>query len=179
MSPQEAKLELQRQAERLGYVGEKGRGLQRIFATLDAFIAGDHYGPDQPWRGEDSDIVRYIRELQQRPVDHQPTLRKTNQRYNELVANARPSTRPHPLEDVVRKIFADNEDTELTLTHITVGLGACSRPKRGRVAYATVAEDVLGFMTGQGKLIRDDLAAQSKHVRDGGYYWRLAEEEKP
>ena len=27
MSPQEAKLELQRQATRLGYVGEKGRGL--------------------------------------------------------------------------------------------------------------------------------------------------------
>ena len=66
MSPQEAKLELQRQAKRLGYVGEKGRCLQRIFATLDAVIAGA-YGPDQPWRGEDSDIVHYIRELQQRP----------------------------------------------------------------------------------------------------------------
>jgi hypothetical protein len=65
MSPQEAKLELQRQAERLGYVGEKGRGLQRLFATIDAVIAGK-YGPDQPW-GDGGDIVRYIRELQQRP----------------------------------------------------------------------------------------------------------------
>jgi hypothetical protein len=65
MSPQEAKLELQRQAVRLGYVGEKGRGLQRIFNTLDRFIAGGY--PDQPWRGENSEIVHYIRELQQRP----------------------------------------------------------------------------------------------------------------
>ena len=65
MSPQEAKPEFQRQAVQLGYAGEKGRGLQRIFATLNAIIAGA-YGPDQPWLGEDGDIVRYIRELQQR-----------------------------------------------------------------------------------------------------------------
>jgi len=100
--------------------------------------------------------------------------------FADLLAHTRPG-RPHPLEGVVRKIFADREKygtTDLCLTDITIGLGACSHPKRGLDAYQTVAEDVLGYMTGQGKLIRDDSTAQSKRVRDGGYYWRLMKEEK-
>ena len=63
MTPQEAKLELQRQAERLGYVGEKGRGLQRLFNTLDAFIDGT---ASMEWRGENDAIVQYIHGLQLR-----------------------------------------------------------------------------------------------------------------
>jgi len=88
------------------------------------------------------------------------------------------SIEPHPLEDVVRKIFAEFEKqgtTDLCLTQIATGLGACSRPKRGWMAYWTVAEDVVGYMTEQRKLIRDDRTAPlSKRVRNGGYYWRLA-----
>ncbi len=64
MTPMEAKLELQRQALRLGYVGDKGRGLQRLFNTIDAVIDGTG---TYPWSGKNDDIVRYIRELQQRP----------------------------------------------------------------------------------------------------------------
>ena len=40
MSPLEAKLELLRQSIRLGYVGEESLGLQRLFNTIDAYIAG-------------------------------------------------------------------------------------------------------------------------------------------
>ena len=40
MTPLEAKLELLRQSVRLGYVGKESLGLQRLFNTIDAFIAG-------------------------------------------------------------------------------------------------------------------------------------------
>ena len=97
---------------------------------------------------------------------------------NELLADLPSSTKPHPLEGVVRKSFADNGHGDLCLTQIANGLGACSHPKRGWDAYWTVAEDVTGYMTGQGKLIRDDRSAPaSKRVRDGGYYWRLSGKE--
>jgi hypothetical protein len=96
---------------------------------------------------------------------------KATSSYDDLLA-LRPSTKSHPLEDVVRKIFAGEFEkygnTDLDLTQIAAGLGASSHPKQGRLAYRTVAEDVLGYMTGQGKLVRDDSTAQ-----------RLAEKEKP
>ena len=47
MSPLEAKLELLlRQSVRLGYVGKESLGLQRLFNTIDAFIAGTRDGWD-------------------------------------------------------------------------------------------------------------------------------------
>jgi hypothetical protein len=92
-----------------------------------------------------------------------------------------PSTKPHPLEEVILKIFADWEKrggTNLDLVHITLSMGACSHPKRGRDAYRTVAEDVLGYMTGQGKLVqgRYGTTPPNSRVRDGGYYWRRPKE---
>jgi hypothetical protein len=63
MSPEAAKLELQRQAMRHGYVSEKGRGLQRLFNTIDAFIDGTA----REWAEQNGSILSYIRELQQRP----------------------------------------------------------------------------------------------------------------
>jgi hypothetical protein len=56
---------------------------------------------------------------------------KANTLYDELLANAQQSTKPHPLEDVIHKIFADKENTDLCLTQIATDLGACSHPKRG------------------------------------------------
>jgi hypothetical protein len=72
--------------------------------------------------------------------------------YGGLFAHAKPATDPHPLEGVIRKIFADWEKrgaTDLDLVHITLGMGACTHPKCGWDAYRTVAEDVLGYMTCQ------------------------------
>jgi hypothetical protein len=63
MSPLEAKLELLRQSIRLGYIGKESVGLQRLFNTIDAFIAGTRTG----WDENNTSIVGYIRELQQRP----------------------------------------------------------------------------------------------------------------
>ena len=75
--------------------------------------------------------------------------------YDELTANAKPSTEPHPLEYAVLKVFeefAEHGVTSLCLTQIAVGLaGASISPGRGHKAYMTVAEDVLGYMTSYGK----------------------------
>jgi hypothetical protein len=64
MKPLEAKVELLRQAVRLGYVGAKGDGLQRLFNTMDAFIDGKPMQWD--WDAEDNSILSYINELQNR-----------------------------------------------------------------------------------------------------------------
>ena len=90
------------------------------------------------------------------------------------------STKPHPLEYAVWKIFERYEEkaigdrgVELDLVHITLGLaGGGLRQQRGDKAYRIVAEDVLGYMTGQGKLVMDGRSARSKRVSDGGYVWR-------
>jgi hypothetical protein len=65
MSPEEAKLELQQQAMRLGYIVEKDRGLQRLLNTIDAVIDGTG---TYSWSGGNDSIVHYIRKLQRRPA---------------------------------------------------------------------------------------------------------------
>jgi hypothetical protein len=92
----------------------------------------------------------------------------------------------HPLECVVIEIFADFAGRgfiELNLSDIAYGLaGACIATgkdwARGDKAYRTVAEDVLGYMAGQGKLIITRVGKTGR-VRDGGYYWQLPKITKP
>jgi hypothetical protein len=56
-----AKAKLDCSGRRCGWaMSAKRRGLKRIFATLDAFIAGT-YDAEQPWLGENSEIVGYMR----------------------------------------------------------------------------------------------------------------------
>jgi hypothetical protein len=64
MKPLEAKVELLRQAVRLGYVGAKGAGMQTLFNTIDAFIDGKPMQWD--WDAEPNSIISYINELQNR-----------------------------------------------------------------------------------------------------------------
>ncbi len=78
------------------------------------------------------------------------------------------STEPHPLESVARAVFAKRP----TLDRTSLAMGLCNpdpftatfiepgpdAPKLGispNRAYLMVAEDVLGVMHGQGKLVRD------------------------
>jgi hypothetical protein len=91
------------------------------------------------------------------------------------------TSKQHPLEYAIWRIFekyekasGDPGGVELDLVHVSYGLAGAgiSGPRRGDKAYRIVAEDVLGFMTGQGKLIMNGRFARSKRVIDGGYVWR-------
>lgn len=82
---------------------------------------------------------------------------KTKTLYGELLANAKPSTRPHPLESVVWQAFdGRNAHDSSSLGYFLAG----ALVRGGSKAYRTVALDVLGYMEGQGLLERD------------GHWWR-------
>jgi hypothetical protein len=65
------------------------------------------------------------------------------------------TNKPHPLEEIALKAFAENDYHAASLGYFLAG----SSVRGAGRAYDIVAKDVLGYMESQGKL-----------KREGGYY---------
>lgn len=72
----------------------------------------------------------------------------------------KPTDKPHPLHDVVVRIFEEKPAHDrVTLACALAGTTSLTTKGGGDGlnAYRTVAEDVLGYMTGQGHLVTDEM----------------------
>jgi hypothetical protein len=65
----------------------------------------------------------------------------------------RPNMNPYPLESIVLQAFTKREAHDVFSLSLFLTGGAVVQP--GHKAYRTVAKDVLGYMTCQGKLELD------------------------
>jgi hypothetical protein len=75
--------------------------------------------------------------------------------------------RPHPLEDIVLKAFAERDimDRIILANYLA---GAYVHP--GFSAYKMVAADVLGYMECQGKVCRDEKSPNKKNLEGVWFY---------